>query len=139
MMNCLLEIIQIVYSCRIREAYLKHLEQLIENHLCDLVQRGVHLIYKHHVLTHYPNVIRRLGPVVHGWMMRYEATHKTFTTHAHNTNNFINITKTLAYQHQEFAAKPISFENKIKPATKKTKLTKHSDFNNYDNIFRDLD
>lgn len=91
------------------------------------------------MLTHYPNVIRRLGPVVHGWMMRYEAKHKQFTSQAHSTNNFINITKSLAYQNQEFAAEPMSFEININPAKKKTKLTKHSDWNEYTNIFQNRD
>lgn len=139
MMNCLLEIIQIVYSCKVGEDELKRLEHLIENHLWHLVQRGLSLKYKHHMITHYPNVIRRLGPVIHGWMMRYEAKHKTFTTQAHNTNNFINITKSLAYQHQEFAAKTISFENKIEPAKKKTKLNEHPNWNSYSDILYDRD
>lgn len=84
-------------------------------------------------------MIRRLGPVVHGWMMRYEAKHKQFTVQAQNTNNFINITKSLAYQHQESAAEPMSFENNIEPAKKKTKLTKHSEWNKYTNILLDHD
>lgn len=139
MMNCLLELIQIVYSCKIREDDLKRLEQLIENHLWSLVQRGMSLIFKHHELIHYPNVIRRMGPVIHGWMMRYEAKHKTFTTQARNTNNFINITKSLAYQHQEFAAEMNLFGNKIEPAKKKIKFTKHVDSDIYAEIFHDRD
>lgn len=128
MMDCLQKFLQIPYSYKICDSHLDHLEELIENHLWALVQRGLTLILKHHMLTHYLNVIRRLGPVVHGWMMRYEANHKTFTAQALNTNNFINTTKSLAYHHQQFAAGPISFVNKIEPSKKKTKLINRSDW-----------
>lgn len=40
---------------------------------------------KQHLLTHYPSVIRLLGPTNNYWMMR----------------NFTNITKTLARKHQQ--------------------------------------
>lgn len=139
MMNGLLEILQILYSYKIREVDLTNLENLTENHLKGLVERGLHLIFKHHMLIHYPNVIRRLGPVLHSWMMRFEAKHKESTTQAHNTNNFINITKSLAYHHQEFAAESISFENKIEPAKNSTKLTQCSEWNDYADILCDYD
>lgn len=121
-METLLQILSILYSDVIHENDVDRLQKLIENHLHDLVvvfER--HLIFKHHQLTHYTNCIRRSGPVKHGSMMRYEAKHRVFTRHAKNSNNFINIAKTLADRHQELSCLPLSLEPIITPSrTKKT-------------------
>lgn len=116
-MEVLLQIMTILYSNNIDENDVHRLENLIQTHLHDLVvEFKLVLIFKHHQLTHYPNYIRRSGPPKHAWMMRYEAFHRKFTTQAQNTNNYINIAKTLANRHQELHAKPLSFQHKISPS-----------------------
>lgn len=101
MMVGLLQIMQILYSTAITSSDVQRLEELIKTHLSGLVAHGQNLLFKHHMLTHYPNVIRRTGPVIHGSMMRYESKHKEFTSRARTTNNYINIAKTLAYHSQQ--------------------------------------
>ncbi|XP_066535471.1 uncharacterized protein [Hoplias malabaricus] len=59
-----------------------------------------HLKPKHHFMIHYPGAIRKLGPIVLFWAMRFEAKHGFFKRLSHVTCNFRNICKTMAYRHQ---------------------------------------
>lgn len=76
-----------------------------------------------HMLTHYPNVIEKTGPVLCNWMMRYESAHKEFTHRAHTTNNFINIAKTLAFSHQEKVCLKNNSQNDFHTSKNCVKLT----------------
>lgn len=98
----LLKIMQIIYSPKITEENICRLEDLIASHLSDYqTMLGKSLKPKHHNLTHYPTYIRRMGPPINHWMMRGEAKNKQFTDLAKATNNFQNLSKTLATKHQE--------------------------------------
>lgn len=48
-------------------------------------------------MIHYPSCIRKIGPLLHTWSMRFEAKHKLFKN---TLKNFKNITKSLAKKHQ---------------------------------------
>lgn len=52
-------------------------------------------------MTHYPNIIRRVGPLIHSSAMRFEAKHRYFTKLSSSINNFINICKTFSSRHQQ--------------------------------------
>lgn len=135
-MSQLLQIMTITYSIEIGEDDVQRLEELIENHLDRLViVHLLSLIFKHHMLIHYPNCIRRSGPVKLGWMMRYEAKHKNFTDHAHNLNNFINITKSLAHRNQELSCKRMSFEPIINPSKTNKPFSQCKGFEKYRHHF----
>lgn len=41
-----------------------------------------------------------MGPVKNYWMMPFEMKHKCFNDHVRKMNNFVNLTKRLAYEHQ---------------------------------------
>lgn len=72
------------------------------------------LIPEAHNLTHYLRVIRKVGPLKHLSMMRFESKHKFFTDAAKSTQCFINIRKSLAFKHQEqICLKKYSIENVI--------------------------
>ena len=60
----------------------------------------VKLLPKHHYLEHYPQMIRRFGPLVALWTMRFEAKHSFFKQVARHTNCFKNIPRSLATKHQ---------------------------------------
>lgn len=67
----MLQIMQIIYSTSISENDLIRLKCLIETHLKSVVDKfHVKLIPKHHILLHYPTVIRAMGPVIYTWTMR---------------------------------------------------------------------
>ncbi|XP_032413320.1 uncharacterized protein LOC116730938 [Xiphophorus hellerii] len=76
--------------------YLKHL--IVEHHkLFKFLYSHRNLIPKHHFMIHYPSSIRKIGPLLHMWSMRFEAKHKMFIEYF---KNFKNITKSLAKKHQ---------------------------------------
>ncbi|XP_025200474.1 uncharacterized protein LOC112598290 [Melanaphis sacchari] len=55
---------------------------------------------KFHFLTHYPTIIKKHGPVVHLWSMRYEAKHRISKISARSSFNRRNICMSLAIKHQ---------------------------------------
>lgn len=120
-MQSLLQCMQIVYSSLIRESDIVRLEQNIKIHLSGLINIfQENLLPKHHFFTHYPNVIRKMGPVIHMWMMRFESKHKYFTDLAKKTNNFINLTKSLSIRHQAMiSASQFICTDKVEKSKKK--------------------
>ena len=58
------------------------------------------LIPKHHLMIHYPSLIRKIGPLLHVWTMRYEAKHRFFKS---SIKNFNNVTKSLALKKHQLA------------------------------------
>lgn len=98
----LLKILVIVYSYEIYEETLNELESIIKNFLaCMTSTFNVDLIPKLHFLLHYVAIIRMVGPVIYMSTIRYEAKHQVFKHMAQNTKNFKNITKSLAFKHQQ--------------------------------------
>lgn len=99
----LLQIVNIIFSPVLTEGmtiYLKHL--ITEHHqLFKKLFPEKNLLPKHHIMIHYPQCIRKVGPILHMWCMRYEAKHKFFKT---QIKSFKNITKTLAKKHQSWMA-----------------------------------
>ncbi|KAI7811590.1 hypothetical protein IRJ41_002398 [Triplophysa rosa] len=79
--------------------FLRHL--IVEHHSLFLkLFPDRHLKPKHHFMLHYAGAIRRLGPLVHYWSMRFEAKQVFFKRLAHMTCNFRNVCKTMAFRHQ---------------------------------------
>ena len=95
----LLQIINIIFAPVVSAGmtvFLKHL--IIEHHhLFKTLYPNRRLIPKHHFMIHYSRVIRKIGPVLHFWAMRFEAKHRFFKN---TVKNFKNITKSLARTHQ---------------------------------------
>lgn len=101
----LLRCIEIIYSKVITEEDLEELALLTGIHLDNFIRIfNEYLRPKHHLMTHYPNAIRRMGPLIYFWMMRFESMHQVFTRLVKHTNNYVNITKTLAQKHQAMIA-----------------------------------
>lgn len=65
-------------------------------------------------MLHYANIIRAVGPVVHMSTMRYEMQHKNFTKYARRSNNFVNVTQSLAtsFQQSKLLETPYQYETK---------------------------
>lgn len=132
-MESLLHIVRILFSYEIHESDLQFLVHCVKNHLSGMINIfGVTLKPKHHNLIHYARVIREMGPVRYSSMMRYEAKHKFFTDVAKKTNNFINITKTLAEVHQSYiCTRTNSFEDRIESSKKQIPLASDGYFSKY--------
>lgn len=101
-LETLLKAIQIIYSQKICEDDINNLDSYIAMHYTPLIEVfDAKLIPKHHHILHYPNAIRKMGPIIFSSMIGFESRHQFFTRAARNTNNFINIAKTLARKNQE--------------------------------------
>lgn len=61
---------------------------------------GESLKPKFHFLTHYPEMLRKFGPLRHVWSMRFESKHKLSKMAAAASCNRQNICKTLAIKNQ---------------------------------------
>lgn len=95
------KIVQICYSSKIFESDINILEKNVTIHLKNILKIfDLSLLPKHHLLLHYPDIIREMGPICHMNMIRYEAKHKALKTIAKRGNNFINITKTISFRNQ---------------------------------------
>lgn len=129
----LLKSLSIVYSKVISERYIVILEKHIKLHLSGYMKVfKKSLKPKHHNFTHYPNQIRQMGPLVECTMLHYEAKHSFFTKMARNTNNFINISKTLAEKSQLImCGKVHSFKDEMTVSPKSYPITKCYEFGKY--------
>ncbi|KAK0138637.1 hypothetical protein N1851_024825 [Merluccius polli] len=95
----LIQIVNIVFSPVVTNGMTYFLKHLIKDHhkLFKSLFSEKRLIPKHHFMLHYPRCIRKIGPLLHVWCMRFEAKHHFFKR---SVKNFKNITKALMNQHQ---------------------------------------
>lgn len=100
--NFMIKIMRICYSSTIRENEINQLEHLVENYLDNVVKHHERKLKpKDHFMTHYGEIIRRCGPIVHMSTMRFEMKHKELTKVMKHKNNFRNVTKTIATHVQQ--------------------------------------
>lgn len=76
----------------------------------------VQLLPKHHYMEHYPALIRKFGPLVSLWTMRFEAKHSFFKQVIRHSNCFRNVPLTLAVKHQLMISYHMSASSLEKPA-----------------------
>lgn len=90
------------YICApaINENQIDSLDILLEQYMIDREVLGIRGRPKHHYLREAARLIRKFGPLIHLWGMRFEAKHQFFKRVARSANNFINLDYTLAYNHQ---------------------------------------
>lgn len=95
----LTQIVNIVFSPVVTHGMTCYLKHLIFDHhkLFKTIFPERNLIPKHHFMIHYPSCIRKIGPLIHMWCMRFEGKHNFFKK---SVKNFKNITKTLVKKHQ---------------------------------------
>lgn len=129
--------LRIIFSKEITENDLKDLENFIHLHLSSVIEvYGRTLTAKHHFLLHYPDVIRKMGPVIHFWSMRIEAKHKFFTDTMRKKKNFKNPTKTMASHHQYSMCKAPHIVNEIKVSNKSSQFSNTMQFEKYEGLIK---
>lgn len=95
------EILVILMSPHLLINDVKRLEVLIaEHHELYMHLFKTHLKPKHHHMIHYPGIIKKFGPLVYLWSMRYESKHRASKAYANSNCCKKNLTKTLAIKHQ---------------------------------------
>ena len=104
----LLHIVNIVFSPIFTDGMICYLKHLICDHhtMFKTLFPDKRLIPKHHLMIHYPRLLKKIGPLIHMWCMRFEAKHIFFKKSKKNFKNFI---KSLVNPHQRQQA--FYFEN----------------------------
>lgn len=74
---------EIVFSLKFKVSMVPYFHDLIKEHeeRFRTLFPDIHLINKHHHLLHYPECIRKSGPLHHAWCMRFEAKRNMFKRH----------------------------------------------------------
>lgn len=134
----LLQILQTVLSAQISNDDVNTLENIIRDHLISIKNIfGEHLRPKHHFLTHYPRIIRAMGPIIYFWVMRMEAKHQYFKRIAQETKNFINLKKTMASKHQEFVFhNGFTYKDEVLKSKTVSYLSSCDNFDLYEEVLR---
>lgn len=111
----LLGILRIIYDANITESDLVQLETFVSEHLKSIIQHfpDTNFLRKHHYMLHYANIIRAVGPVIHMSTMRFEMQHKSFTNFGRRSQNYVNVTKSLAVNFQKSKLAQTPYQNVI--------------------------
>lgn len=111
----LLQIIDILLSYTFTDNAISHLKLLITQHNSMYITLfNDTLKPKHHILVHYPTIIKNSGAPRHYWCFRYEAKHKELKMYARVTTSRNNITLKLAKKFQfKFAQNLMESEKNI--------------------------
>lgn len=116
----MLKILQIVHSFSITTNDSNDLKHYVSMHLQLLIELfEANLIPKHHMMTHYHFIIEMIGPLVHLSTLRYETKHRQFTRYAQQSNNFMNVSKSLSHKYQKSATLKDPYKDVITHATAK--------------------
>jgi hypothetical protein len=99
----LLDCMFIIFAPEVTESMADYLSHLVEEHhaMFKSLYSDTSLLPKHHFLVHYGSVMKRLGPLVHYWCMRFEAKHRFGKELSSVCRNFKNICKTIALRNQQ--------------------------------------
>ncbi|XP_043472523.1 uncharacterized protein LOC122505125 [Leptopilina heterotoma] len=96
------EIVEIVCAPQIHLSFIPYLADIINEYLTlrKKLFPTIKLRPKHHYLTHYPEVIRQLGPVKKLFTLRFESKHTFFKRVMRNIKCFKNVTLSLTEKHE---------------------------------------
>jgi hypothetical protein len=102
----LCHLVDLVFAPMFTEGMIDYLRYIIADHLEQmkmLYGSVTTLKPKHHLMVHFPTIIKQCGPLVGMSCMRYELKNAFFKRCAHSMYNFRNVCKTLAYRHQQYS------------------------------------
>lgn len=97
----LYKMFDVLLSRTISDSSISYLKTLIAEHhqlYCHLFEQT--LKPKFHILLHYPRIMKKVGPVRHIWVMRYEAFHKQLKNIAKISSSRVNLLLTLCIKQQ---------------------------------------
>lgn len=119
------DIVELLCSSTFSEESLCYLESKISDHRNILLEvfPTFKLKPKHHYLEHYPHHIRRFGPLVDFWTIRFEAKHSFFKRVVQDAKNFKNVPLTLSTQHQLLLTYNLEMPTIIRPDLEVANIT----------------
>lgn len=111
------DIVELLSSPSFTTETLCYLQAKISDHRQLLLEvfPDIKLRPKHHYLEHYPVLIKKFGPLIEFWTIRFEAKHSFFKKVVRNTGNFKNILHTLATRHQLMLSYYLEMPTLFKP------------------------
>lgn len=119
------DVVELAVAPRHTEETLHFLDYKIAEHRQLLLSTfpDFHLRPKHHFLEHYPQLVRKFGPLCDVWTMHFEGKHKFFEKAIRNVQNFKNIAMTLATKHQKAVSYHLDCSSFFRPSVEMTKVT----------------
>lgn len=119
------DIVELLVAPTHTEDSIDYLECKISEHrkIYQELLPNVQLLPKHYFLEHYPALIRKFGPLLGLWRMRFEAKHSFFKHIIRHSDCFRNVPLSLAFKHQlmiSYHMRASSFE---KPALVMTNVS----------------
>jgi len=98
----LLDCLDLIFAPVITLGQIDLLAILIQDYHCMFkrLYPNERLLPKHHFMVHYPEFIRKFGPLTQYWCMRFEAKHRFEKELSSTVRNFKNICKTIAERTQ---------------------------------------
>ncbi len=101
----LMNIIDIICAQVISEHDISLVELYVADFLWKLsAPESLHVKPKAHFMIHYASQMRRFGPLIHCWTIRFEGKHNYFKEVIATNKNRRNLTKTMATRHQYLQA-----------------------------------
>lgn len=106
----LLECMSLIFCRKFSESTIETMHSSIIRHheLFKTLFPERKLIPKHHFMTHYSYVIRKSGPLINLWAMRFEGKHNYFVQLVSQIKSYKNICLSLANRHQQHMSHVIS-------------------------------
>lgn len=105
-------ILDILWAPEIDEPTVQLLERLVQNYLEEYQALDGYMTLKPHLLLHYPDIIRQMGPLKYNASFRFEAKHRTFKQYAKVNRCHKLLPKTLAEKHAMLFAQTLNEMNK---------------------------
>lgn len=114
----LLELFDYVFKTEFSDSNISYLRKLIKKHHEEYLKLfKTKLTPKHHIITHYPTIIKKLGPLKALWTMRCEGKHKELKSYAKiitsRKNIALSIAKKLQFSFSQNCYKRINDETSI--------------------------
>lgn len=97
----LVQILDKILAYKVTDFSISSLEALIKKHNTQFMNIfKVTLKPKHHILTHYPEVMRKCGPVRKFWSFQFESKHRSFKVYTHAITSRKNICLSMEKKYQ---------------------------------------
>lgn len=94
------KILQIILRKSIDLKMIFNLDNYIQKHHALFLKKYVKLKPKFHFMTHYPSILKKIGPIANIMTLRYESKHRLSKLSADVVASRVNITRTLSIKHQ---------------------------------------
>ena len=94
------EMLCLVLTDKVTKTLCNKLKSVIAEHHTTYIELYKYLTPKHHIITHYPRLMLKFGPLKDVWTMRGEAKHRPPKQYAHVNHNRKDLAYSIARRYQ---------------------------------------